>query len=70
MLVAARPSAGRDQARSWVTTVTDNQTVEEVRVAYVALTRARRYLAMALPTSCPQQLVDLYADRGFVAVDY
>jgi superfamily I DNA/RNA helicase len=69
LLVAARPHGARDQARTWVAAATDNQTAEEIRVAYVALTRARRYLAVALPTSCPQQVVDLYDHRGFVTVD-
>jgi DNA helicase II / ATP-dependent DNA helicase PcrA len=69
LLVAARPSGGRDQARTWVGAAVDNQLAEEIRVAYVALTRARRYLAVALPTACPQQVIDLYADRGFLTVD-
>ena len=38
---------------------------EEERVAYVALTRARRYSALAVPESCtPQQIRELEA-RGF-----
>jgi superfamily I DNA/RNA helicase len=69
MLVAARPYGPRDQARTWVAAASDDQTAEEIRVAYVALTRPRRYLAVALPASCAQQVVDLYADRGFVTVD-
>jgi hypothetical protein len=41
---------------------------EEVRVAYVALTRAQRYGAIALPKSCPQEIVEEYLRRGFVPV--
>ncbi len=69
LLVAARPFRGRDQARTWVAAATDNQSAEEIRIAYVALTRARRYLAVALPTSCPEQVVDLYIERGFMRCD-
>lgn len=69
LLVAARPSGGRDQARTWVSTSTDDETAEEIRIAYVALTRARRYLAVALPQACRQEVIDLYVDRGFHLVD-
>jgi ATP-dependent exoDNAse (exonuclease V) beta subunit len=69
LLVAARPTRGRDQARTWVAAATDNQSAEEIRIAYVALTRARRYLAVALPASYPQEVVDLYIERGFTRGD-
>lgn len=39
---------------------------EEVRVAYVALTRAQRYSALALPESCPEEVVNEFLGRGFV----
>jgi len=39
---------------------------EEVRVAYVALTRAQRYSALALPNSCPKDVVEEYLSRGFI----
>jgi hypothetical protein len=39
---------------------------EEVRVAYVALTRAQRYSALALPHSCPKDVVEEYLGRGFI----
>lgn len=39
---------------------------EEVRVAYVALTRAQRYSALALPHSCPDEVVNAFVARGFV----
>lgn len=42
--------------------------LEEVRVAYVALTRAQRYTALALPDSCSQETVDEYLARGFQPV--
>lgn len=46
---------------SWL----DGPESEEVRVAYVALTRAERFSALALPRSCPSTLVDRYLERGF-----
>jgi superfamily I DNA/RNA helicase len=42
---------------------------EEVRVAYVALTRAQRYSALALPGACPTEVVDEFLARGFVFPD-
>ncbi len=39
---------------------------EEVRIAYVALTRAQQFCGLALPESCPKPVVDVYLDRGFV----
>jgi superfamily I DNA/RNA helicase len=39
---------------------------EEVRVAYVALTRAQRYSALALPDACPADVVNEFLARGFV----
>jgi hypothetical protein len=41
---------------------------EEVRVAYVALTRAQRYSALALPASCSQATLDAYCARGFARI--
>jgi len=52
-----------------VSTSTDDDTAEEIRIAYVALTRARRYLAVALPQACRQEVVGLYIDRGFSIVE-
>lgn len=42
---------------------------EEARVAYVALTRAQRYSALALPDACPSGVVDKFVTRGFVVPD-
>jgi len=41
---------------------------EEVRVAYVALTRAQRYSALALPSSCPPEVFEAFEQRGFVRI--
>jgi DNA helicase II / ATP-dependent DNA helicase PcrA len=43
---------------------------EEVRVAYVALTRAQRFSALALPDTCLPEVVDEYLRRGFVHGDH
>jgi DNA helicase-2/ATP-dependent DNA helicase PcrA len=42
---------------------------EEVRVAYVALTRAQRYGAMAIPRSTPKAIREQYRARGFATPD-
>jgi DNA helicase II / ATP-dependent DNA helicase PcrA len=60
LLVADAPRGDRDHARTWVASTPTEATAEEVRIAYVALTRARRYLAVALPHSCPQEIVSVY----------
>jgi hypothetical protein len=42
---------------------------EEARVAYVALTRAQRYSALALPESCPAEVLEEFLNRGFRHLD-
>jgi superfamily I DNA/RNA helicase len=69
LLVAAPRRGTRDPARTWVSPPIDGQAAEEIRVAYVAMTRARRHLAVALPNSCPQEVVESYLERGFITVD-
>ena len=65
LLVADAPRGDRDHARAWIASAQTESVAEEIRVAYVALTRARRYLAVALPEACPNEIVSLYLDRGF-----
>ena len=38
---------------------------ESLRLAYVAVTRARRFIAVALPTTTPKVIVDRYTAAGF-----
>jgi superfamily I DNA/RNA helicase len=39
---------------------------EEIRIAFVALTRARRYCAVALPDDCGVQVIEAFEAVGFV----
>jgi DNA helicase-2/ATP-dependent DNA helicase PcrA len=39
---------------------------EELRIAFVALTRAQRYCALALPDDCEPDVIDAYESIGFV----
>ncbi len=54
---------------NWDTWLLDND-YEETRIAYVALTRAEKYSAIALPDNCPSTVVRAYQDRGFVLNEY
>lgn len=38
---------------------------EELRIAYVALTRARRYSAVAIPNDCPEDIIGAFEAVGF-----
>jgi ATP-dependent DNA helicase UvrD/PcrA len=42
---------------------------EELRIVFVALTRARRYCALALPADTPQDIVDGFVAAGFQPTD-
>jgi ATP-dependent exoDNAse (exonuclease V) beta subunit len=42
---------------------------EEVRIAYVALTRAERYCSVALPDDSTDDLLRAFFDAGFVRPD-
>jgi hypothetical protein len=66
LLLAQRPAGGRDFPREWVQHLLGGPRTEETRIAYVALTRARRYIAVALPSGTPDEVVDAYLDAGLV----
>ncbi len=38
---------------------------EELRIVFVALSRAQRYCALTLPSHTPQEVVDRFVDTGF-----
>jgi len=66
----AEPAAGkRDNAQLWIEALESGQVFEEVRVAYVALTRARRYCAVALPDACHPDVVARFVAAGFRLVE-
>lgn len=59
-------AVGSDRGEANWTTWLGAADPEEARVAYVALTRAQRYSALALPESCPDEVVAAFVDRGFI----
>lgn len=66
----ARGRAGRKaQASLWHEAVTGQETTneeaEERRVGFVALTRARRFCAVAVPSSLPDEMLDALTAAGF-----
>jgi superfamily I DNA/RNA helicase len=69
LLIAQRPAGGRDFPREWVAHLLGEARTEETRVAYVALTRARRYLAVALPSGTPDDVIEAFMDAGVVLVE-
>lgn len=68
VLVAGRATRARDSARDWIKGELGLDRDEETRIGYVALTRARRYCAVALPAATPQEVLDAYESAGFVVV--
>lgn len=67
MLVAGR-TAQHDHATQWLETSATSDSPEEIRIAYVALTRAGRYCAVALPADTARETVNEFVNRGFVVV--
>jgi len=68
MLVAEEPDADwkTPQASDWARMLDEAMTpTEEIRIFYVAVTRARRVLVLALPDSTPQLIIDKYVIAGF-----
>lgn len=73
VLLVVQPRHGaNDQAGLWAQPLlgeeVEEEQQEELRIAYVALTRAERYCAVALPANVEQSIIDAYLDVGFVAV--
>jgi DNA helicase-2/ATP-dependent DNA helicase PcrA len=69
LLLAQRPAGGRDYAREWVAHVLGGDRSEETRVAYVALTRPKRYVAVALPAGTPEEVFAAYTSAGMTLFD-
>jgi DNA helicase-2/ATP-dependent DNA helicase PcrA len=65
LLLSGKATAKRDSARDWIKGELGEGHDEETRIGYVALTRARRYCAVALPNNTPKDLVAAYEAAGF-----
>jgi superfamily I DNA/RNA helicase len=68
LLVGARTTK-YDHGAQWLESPQSAQEPEEVRVAYVALTRAAKYCLVALPSGTSQGTIDEFMSRGFVLRD-
>ncbi|GAA1204641.1 hypothetical protein GCM10009608_46110 [Pseudonocardia alaniniphila] len=72
LLVAAPPTRGNRQseAQLWASPLmgrlVETRDEEELRILYVALTRARRYCAIALPDDTPAEILAAFSASGFV----
>lgn len=65
LLVSDRPRSGRNQGRAWIAHRLGESRTEETNVAYVALTRARRFMAVAVPSGTPVDVLEAYVTAGF-----
>jgi DNA helicase II / ATP-dependent DNA helicase PcrA len=68
LLLSGKATAKRDSARDWIKGELGEARDEETRIGYVALTRARRYCAVALPDTTPTDILSAYEAAGFVIV--
>jgi DNA helicase II / ATP-dependent DNA helicase PcrA len=72
VLLVAAPAQGRevDQTALWSRQLVGHEVAvaehEELRIAYVALTRAERYCAVALPDNSTGELLNAFLGAGFV----
>lgn len=71
VLLVVEPKHGQsDQAGLWSAPLlgetVDESQEEELRIAYVALTRAERYCAVALPNNVGAEQIDAYLGVGFM----
>jgi DNA helicase-2/ATP-dependent DNA helicase PcrA len=74
LLVAApRPRRREPEATVWSRPLTGGPLApadaEEIRIVFVALTRARRYCAVALPADSDPAVVEAFESAGFIARD-
>lgn len=68
LLLSGKATNKRDSARDWIKGGLGEDHDEETRIGYVGLTRARRYCAVALPRTTPDEVVAAYEAAGFVIV--
>jgi len=73
VLLAVQPRHGQtNQAGLWSAPLLGEEVEEaqreELRIAYVALTRAERYCAVALPTNVDTASLEAYLGAGFSQV--
>ena len=69
LVVVDRTRGRRGQSSLWAQPllgeVVAPEDAEELRIAYVALTRARRYCAVALPNDCGDEVISAFEGVGF-----
>lgn len=68
LLVGGR-TKNHDHGAQWLKSATASDGREEVRIAYVALTRAAKFVVVALPADTESVHVDEYIHRGFISAD-
>jgi len=66
VLLVGRKTAKYEHAAQWLAPPDSVPESEEVRVAYVALTRAAKLFVVALPSDTAQNVIDEFVARGFV----
>lgn len=69
LLLGQGPAGGRDYPREWVSHLLGLASSEETRVAYVAITRPQRYLAVALPAGTAEDVITAFTAAGFILLD-
>lgn len=68
LLLSGKATAKRDSARDWIKGEMGEDRDEETRIGYVGLTRARRYCAVALHSTTPDDVIAAYEAAGFVVI--
>ncbi len=68
LLLSGKPTAKGDSARDWIKGELGEDPDEETRIGYVGLTRARKYCAVALPNTTPDEVIAAYEAAGFAIV--
>lgn len=66
VLLVGRKTSKYEHAAQWLAPPGSAAEPEEVRVAYVALTRAAKLCVVALPSDTAQHVIDEFLARGFV----
>ena len=66
VLLVGRKTSKYEHAAQWLAPPDSAPEPEEVRVAYVALTRAAKLCVVGLPSDTAQDVIDEFVARGFV----